>query len=381
MALIEKLKNIANAIRSKTNKSEELTLEQMASEVRGIKTEPILEEQLVGIRSNGTTYIEPNDGFDGIGKAKIVTMVSGSNEGVDLTAIGCTPEETNEYNEYYKAGVEYAKNIYANWKNTSYKAGTYASNIDIVYFPKVDCSNMTDCQSMFSRALNLNVVYCLNWKPKSCDYTFQRTFKCRRIYGEIDFINATKALGFFFESGIEILPTIKNTYNLIEMRSFITGCFGLKEVYLDTTSNQNFYCIIQNCINLKKATITSLENATNLSIFCTETRVLEELYVGKYKQLDLSLAQQNLLKSQSIKYIIWHAMNGENTLGFENQGATSRTLQLHATPYTSWETWKLTKPSVEDCEFLGIDETEITKYGELTWEDISLNVKLITVGK
>ena len=74
-------------------------------------------------------------------------------------------------------------------------------------------------------------------------------------------------------------------------------------------------------------------------------------------------------------------MNGENTLGFENQGATSRTLRLHATPYESWEEWKLTTPSVEDCEYLGIDETEITKYGELTWEDIALNVKLITIAK
>jgi len=75
-------------------------------------------------------------------------------------------------------------------------------------------------------------------------------------------------------------------------------------------------------------------------------------------------------------------LNGANTLGYEDEGATSRILTLHTTPYESWDTWKLTKPSVEDCEFLGIGETEITKYGELlTWEDIALNVKLITIAK
>jgi hypothetical protein len=108
---------------------------------------------------------------------------------------------------------------------------------------------------------------------------------------------------------------------------------------------------------------------------------LQYLRIKNWGKYNLQFSQSSELSAESIKYIIWHAMNGENTLGFENQGATSRTLQLHATPYNSWETWKLTKPSVEDCEFLGIDETEITKYGELTWEDIALNVKLITIAK
>jgi hypothetical protein len=108
---------------------------------------------------------------------------------------------------------------------------------------------------------------------------------------------------------------------------------------------------------------------------------LQTLKLTRWKQGDLPLSPPPKISVESIKYIIWHALNGANELGFENQGATSRILQLHATPYASWETWKLTKPSVEDCEYLGIDETEITKYGELTWEDIALNVKLITIAK
>jgi hypothetical protein len=127
--------------------------------------------------------------------------------------------------------------------------------------------------------------------------------------------------------------------------------------------------------------ISSIENLntfTNMAYSCYCLSVLKLKY---WKQGDLPLSSSLKLSVESIKYIIWYALNGANTLGFENQGATSRILQLHATPYASLEEWKLTKPSVEDCKYLGIDETEITKYGELTWEDIALNVKLITIAK
>jgi hypothetical protein len=157
---------------------------------------------------------------------------------------------------------------------------------------------------------------------------------------------------------------------------------ALKKVVLDVVQNGlNFNQVFSGCLSLKYCEITNCKDAYLFYATFNNCYSLETLKISNWNQKDINLSQSNNLLAESIKYIIWHALNGANTLGFENQGATSRTLTLHATPYASWETWKLTKPSVEDCEFLGIDETEIIKYGELTWEDIALNVKLITIAK
>lgn len=291
MALIDKLKNIANAIRSKTNKSEGLTLEQMASEVSGIDTL----------------------------------------QGLDFSEI-YNAEQADELNKYYKDGIAYAEEIKAENPNPS---GSWTSkfyyNPKFIFLPHIDMSNITILSFAFS------------------------------MTGIISLFGDTKKVTDFIQ--------------------ICYMCTALRKVILNTDSATTLRNAFGYCAALEHVELTSIKEVkdiTNLFRLCYN---LINLRLTKWANNDMSLDQSSKLSAESIKYIIWHALNGANTLSFENQGATSRTLQLHATPYTSWETWKLTKPSVEDCGFLGISEEEITKYGELTWEDIALNVKLITVAK
>jgi hypothetical protein len=119
MALIEKLKSIANAIRSKTNKSEEMTLEQMASEVSGIDVM----------------------------------------QGLDFGAI-YDQEQANEINQYYKNGIAYAEKIKAENPNPSgldmrYK---FQNDTQLVFFPNLDISQVTSLLGVCMGAVNLIAI-------------------------------------------------------------------------------------------------------------------------------------------------------------------------------------------------------------------------------
>lgn len=79
MALIEKLKAIAAAIRSKTNKYDKLTLDQMPEEILNIKSDILLQDKWIVVNKNGTQVITADFGYDGLGKINITTKVSDSN--------------------------------------------------------------------------------------------------------------------------------------------------------------------------------------------------------------------------------------------------------------------------------------------------------------
>lgn len=72
MALIDKLTAIADAIRGKTGKADALTLDQMATEISGIETGPVLTD--LEVTENGE--YTPPDGVDGFGK--VTANVAGS---------------------------------------------------------------------------------------------------------------------------------------------------------------------------------------------------------------------------------------------------------------------------------------------------------------
>ena len=288
MALINKLKAIANAIRSKTNKTEELTLEQMASEVSGI------------------------DVMQGLNFSEIYNQ-----------------EQAQKLNDYYKNGITYAEQIQKETFNENWER-KYHNNKKIILMPMVNVKPL-DLTSTFHGCINL-----------------------------------------------EYIPTY---YSPNKMTHVFYNCFRLKKIIINTNDVTSLYYSFWYCTSAKSIILTNVDKVINFTNAFFRCHSLENLIFNRWATSSILIEYCEYISKESIKYIIWHALNGENTLGFENEGATSRTLKLHVTPYNSWDTWKLTKPSVEDCEYLGIDETEITKYGELTWEDIALNVKLITIAK
>lgn len=378
MALIEKLKNIANAIRSKTNKSEEMTLEQMASEVSNIYSPKTEEVRKVNIDENGTIVVNPSEGSDVMKEVEISVRVNGYDNGYDFTTIGYEKDESDTINLLTSTSINVAKEIIDNWdvNNTT----CIINNQDIIYFPMLNTSNV---QKFWFQCKNLKYM------PKNFDVSAATDLaycwhECKNLEYAPETLNVINAISINRILNncpkLQKLPILQNTNNVKNFEFAFSNLLLRGDLSLNTDSATSIYGLAYASV-FDNIYLTSIKYVTNLTYPFRNCTNLVQLRFTEWKTQNLEILQSSNISIESIKYIIWHALNGENVLGFENQGAISRVLTLHATTYTSWETWKLTKPSVEDCEFLGIDETKITKYGELTWEDIALNVKLITIAK
>lgn len=70
MALIDKLTAIANAIRGKTGKTAELTLDEMVTEITAIQTNPTLQSKTVTPSTSSQT-ITPDSGYDGLSQVTV----------------------------------------------------------------------------------------------------------------------------------------------------------------------------------------------------------------------------------------------------------------------------------------------------------------------
>lgn len=356
------LQDIADAIREKNGSSDTYKPSEMAEAIRGIE-------------GGGVNYFE-NLGFT-------------SNEANALERINVEQYEYSlqKSNETYTA----LNNIFAYDKNLIFfRADT--SNITNFYgafmhstlksIIGLDFSKATNCEGLINSCRSVCVPRQLNM-PKCTNIAY---------FNQTGSIITTSEDGLFEinigGTNIRIENAFNGTY-FYGKKLHINGKIGKGTSIIALKNNIDEFKLSATPWALSiggiypKKIIVDLQSVVEPSspfIFGNGQNSLEELLAKNYKKLNINLSLAPKLTSSSVRYIIWHALNGENALGFENKGAISRTIQLHATPYASWEEWKTTKPSVEDCEFLGIDETEITQYGELTWEDIALNIKLITIG-
>lgn len=78
------LTDVANSIRTKTGKTDKIKASSFDTEIKSIETgggEPTLEEVTTTITSNTTTVITPSEGYDGIGKATVITNIAGGSSG------------------------------------------------------------------------------------------------------------------------------------------------------------------------------------------------------------------------------------------------------------------------------------------------------------
>ena len=122
MALIDKLTNIADAIRGKTGKTEEMTLDQMPGEIEGIQT---------GIEPSGSINISTNGVYDVTEYAEAVVNVASSGGASAIYSGSFTPAE-NVLNLEIDVGGEFTHFVlYTDGTVTGHSVkGTYMLLID-----------------------------------------------------------------------------------------------------------------------------------------------------------------------------------------------------------------------------------------------------------
>ena len=259
-------------------------------------------------KKNGTdnTYA-PNEMASAIEELKVGEL--------DFSSI-YDQEQADEINQYYKDGIEYAKYIDVIVDDVIKNGRDYFKlNNKVLYFP----------------------IY---------DKTFDTpTF-------------------MFYMSTIQYVPYIR-VRGTINMMFQYAG--ALREVVLDVIQDGlNFNQIFSECSSLKDCEITNVKGAYAFNATFNHCYNLINLKIRNWNQKDINLALSYNLSTESIKYIIYHSIGGDE--------ASERNLQLPATPFANWETFKTTTPTEEDRIMLGVDS--LGEYANMTWDEIRIEKKI-----
>ena len=293
--------NIANAIREKNGKSDTYAPSEMADAIRDI--EPNLEEKRITIDNNGETIIVPTEEYEGLSKVVVNSRVVG--DGYDFTTIGYTPEKAEEINDDFITQIKSAQEVYDRIKkNPTISLNYYFVKSKIKWLPFIEDCQITGLTYTFQSCNSLR-FYDHNFDSpniNSLDNTFSDCYALEYVY--ISAPNATSA------------------YRLAYV------CSNLKYVeFLDSDNITTFTEAFVACYSLLSAKFGSIKNCTSNITITTNTSNLHTFFCREWKKANISILSLSL-SADSIKYIIWHAMNGANTLGYEDEGATSRTLTL-----------------------------------------------------
>lgn len=97
---------------------------------------------------NGTYTYEPSEGYKGISRLDLEVDISSAGLPIDLAGIGWSQSDIDTFVDPYAAGVEYAKQIQANW-NPNTPNMQYSGDKQLFIFPKVDCANKTNLSQVF----------------------------------------------------------------------------------------------------------------------------------------------------------------------------------------------------------------------------------------
>lgn len=332
MALINKLKAIANAIRLKTNKSEELTLEQMASAILDLSGNINLQDKSITITENGTTTITADEGFDGLSSVEVESAVY--DDGFDFESIELDANSINDWHTIWKDAIDYAKELQAqigvptgSWQ---YK---FQSNKKLLIMPYVDISKISNFHYAWNNCFGLYYLpNSLDFsKAASFDSTWCNCYNLRNMPNKLNIPNVPN-LNQTWRSCI-YLKKIEHLHapNVTIFKDTWNGCYSLEYLpEIDTAKGTNMQATFKDCSKLKNIILTSVEKVTNFTYTFSGTGLLETLFFTHWKKVNISVSASPNLKAVCIHNIIQNAMSLAD-------GATARTLTLHATAKANWE--------------------------------------------
>lgn len=268
-----------------------------------VLTDIPLESKQITITENGTTTIEASEGFEGLSSVEVTTDIQGINFSDIYTA-----ERTSELNQFYNDGIAYAKQIKID--NTTH----FENNGSLIFLPDgVDFSQRTTMLKAFSNCANF--MYLPNEintsdKNKTMYATFSRCYSLKNMPRKMD----TSGVTSFY-----------NTW---------TYCYNVENMpdVLNTDNATTFVLAWASCIKLKKITLTSIKKLASggMNNAFASCEALEELHFTEWMKYSITLNSSALISPESIHYIIQNAIDVAD-------GATARTLTLHAVAKTNWQ--------------------------------------------
>lgn len=209
---------------------------------------------------------------------EIANLPSGG--GHDWSAIGYSSEPT-----WLSEGYDYAKEIYDNWNSsTTALNNKYREDRDLIIFPKVDTSNVTNFSGIFYECVRLQEVE-LDFSSATNVTTF--VYNCRairklKLKGTTNLSN----LGIG-NSNLLSLETADfselSANNINNFNSLFAGCFSLKNIYMSnlntskvtTTSSMFYNCKSLTSLDLSFFDTTALKNISSMFMYCVSLSHLD----------------------------------------------------------------------------------------------------------
>lgn len=190
-------------------------------------------------------------------------------------------------------------------------------------------------EGLSSVEVNTNVIdEALNFSSIGYDEfdsdNIRRILQTNKIYSEgIIPSPVPKTLNFQNNNVLMFFPKI-NTSNVTSLNMSFYGCQRLLYINIDSSNVTNMRACFYNGRNLEECYFTSIGKVTNIELAFNICNVLRVLHFTDWKQLNIELTYSHSLEPSSIHYIIQNAMSLA-------EGATARTLTLHATAKANWE--------------------------------------------
>lgn len=310
-----------------------------------IDVQPNLQDKQLTITENGTQTIVADEGYDGLNSVEVVSDID-TLQGLDFSSI-YDQEQAEELNQYYKNGIAYAEEIKRNWdENRTSLYSLFKGNENLIYFPIVPMNNVLTMNSAFCQCVNLKKIIvnapncynaasmCLKSGIEDVDITVKNgcDFSTFAYFGDIKKLK----INLIKKNNSDKL---KISFNCIVYGS---GRLTGEDFIINNNSEDvlvtDLYYAFRECFNLRTINIvmdlselgtTNNPNQSTTTAFnnCQE---LQYLRIKNWKKYNLQFQQSTKLSSESIHYLIQNAVNVVD-------GATARTLTLHATAKTNWQ--------------------------------------------
>ena len=241
----------------------------------------------------------------------IATEQSGGGGDIDFSAIGYTAEEAEAANQRIQQDIEYSTLLYLNWDESIAKT-YFRGDIQLVYCPNVDTSNVTDMEGMFQGCESLSFIPPLNSS------------------------NVTNMNTMFYDCySLSEIPNL-DTSNVTTMQSMFTRCHKLTTIPpLNTSNVTNMAGMFQWCKSLQSLPLLDCGNVIDIGqMFAyADMDLLTDL--GGFANLKINwndiygLTNCPSLSYESIMNVLY------NLYDFRGNGdeSTTRTLKINSNTY------------------------------------------------
>ena len=290
----------------------------------------------IEINKNGETIITYDEGYTGLEQVTVnVNVASQGGEGGNSFSVIGYPEVP----QYMQDGIDYAQTIQDNWNaSITSRANAFKDDKQLMYFPLVDTSKVTNMSYMFSGCTNLQYVPSFDTsKVTTMSYMFSYCSGLTSL--DVSSWNTSKVVNvqnmFYYCSKLTSLDLSSfNTSAVTNMTYMFHHCSGLTSLDVsswNTSKVTNMSAMFQSCSGLTELDVSSWNTSkvTNMAYMCNGCHKLQRIdgFIDwtKISSYPTSFITSNSTNGYPLRYMV-----------IKNLGTTGTTFNFNNNNLQNW---------------------------------------------